>query len=153
MRQPSKKNNSYIVKPNNKKLKKRKIFQKSLNTSELDGSGLELFFRINFLDKLHLEYTQQFEAKSIHRFYDFLLKDESGLLVLLEIDGSYFHCDPRFYNKNNTTSFQKRNKRVDEIKNKWALDNGYKLIRFWEYDIKNNPKMILDTLSEILLKK
>ena len=36
----------------------------------------------------------------------------------------------------------------DEKKNKWAVNNGYKMLRFWENDINNNISIV----KEILLK-
>ena len=48
---------------------------------------------------------------------------------------------------------QKRNKRVDEYKDKWALMHGIPLIRIWEKDIRENPKMVMDELKKRLYKE
>ena len=116
---------------------------------QLDGSGLEYFFRVNVLDKLGINYEQQFAAKSIGRFYDFHLLDENGksLKILIECDGDYWHKNPLFYKKS-INVIQRKNKRVDELKNVWAVNNGYKLIRFWENDIKNDLGTIIKYLVE-----
>ena len=45
---------------------------------------------------------------------------------------------------------QKRNKRVDEYKDKWALMHGIPLMRIWEKDIRENPKMVMDELKKRL---
>lgn len=45
---------------------------------------------------------------------------------------------------------QKRNKRVDEYKNKWALEHGIPLIRIWEKDIRENSKEVMKQLKERL---
>ncbi len=45
---------------------------------------------------------------------------------------------------------QKRNKRVDEHKDKWALMHGIPLIRIWEKDIRENPKMVMEELKKRL---
>lgn len=45
---------------------------------------------------------------------------------------------------------QKRNKRVDEYKDKWALMHGIPLIRIWEKDIRENPKAVMDELKKRL---
>jgi very-short-patch-repair endonuclease len=37
----------------------------------------------------------------------------------------------------------------DTLKEKIATENGYKILRFWESDIKNNPEIIL---KDILIK-
>lgn len=45
---------------------------------------------------------------------------------------------------------QKRNKRVDEYKDKWALLHGIPIMRIWEKDIRENPKMVMDELKKRL---
>lgn len=45
---------------------------------------------------------------------------------------------------------QKRNKRVDEYKNKWALEHGIPLMRIWEKDIRENSKEVMKQLKERL---
>lgn len=61
-----------------------------------------------------------------------------------------WHSDPRVVDENNLSPMQKHNKRVDEIKNKWALMHGIPIIRFWEKDIRENPKMVMDELKKRL---
>jgi very-short-patch-repair endonuclease len=46
---------------------------------------------------------------------------------------------------------QKLNIENDKIKNEWAKENGYKLLRFWEHDINNNIKYVTQTLLENLI--
>lgn len=74
-----------------KKTIKTKLSKKKIGTKKsernLDGSGLETFFRENILEKLGIRYQQQFEAKSIGRFYDFYLPD---FRVIIECDGFFF---------------------------------------------------------------
>lgn len=148
MKQPVKKttpsvNKSKSSKGSNKKYTKpRKEFIKSSNASELDGSGLEAHFRTNFLDKLGVDYVQQYEAKDIGRFYDFMLPDQN---ILIEIDGDYFHKNPMIY-RTAINGTQRRNIRIDEVKNKWALLHSFCLIRIWEYDIRHNPKEVMEAL-------
>lgn len=54
------------------------------------------------------------------------------------------------YNKeyDEMTPTQKKNKRVDELKNKWAAINCIPLIRIWEHDINNNPAKVMNMLKE-----
>lgn len=54
------------------------------------------------------------------------------------------------YNKeyDEMTPTQKKNKRVDELKNKWAAINCIPLIRIWEHDINNHPAKVMDMLKE-----
>lgn len=45
---------------------------------------------------------------------------------------------------------QKKNRRVDEMKNKWALMHGIPLLRIWEHDIRKNGSEVMKQLRYIL---
>lgn len=113
-------------------------------------SKLETYFEENFLKKLGVRYIYQFEAVDIGRFYDFAVFTELGSMVLIEIDGSYYHADPRVVSEEDIKPMHKRNKRVDGWKDKWALMHGIPLIRIWEKDIKDDPKMVMEELKKRL---
>lgn len=120
---------------------KKKVIEPEKN---LDGSGLETYFRINVLDKLGVKYIQQYEAKSIGRFYDFYIPSHN---ILIECDGDFYHANPKKYN-DKISNMQKKNKRVDEHKNKWAILNCFVLLRFWECDIYNDTQGIINQIKE-----
>ena len=101
-------------------------------------------FAEQFLDKLGVEYTTQFEAKDIKRFYDFKV----GERILIEVDGDYYHARGLVYEEMNP--MQKHNKRVDAIKDEWARSHGYLLIRVPEHEIRTNPGWVMGKLREIL---
>jgi len=107
-------------------------------------SKLEKTFA-NILDLLNIKYQQFFYAKDIKAFYDFYLPDYN---IIVEVDGDFWHCNPN--SKHNTPKYetQKYNLVKDAIKSQWALDNGYKLLRFWENDINNNIKQVKQILLE-----
>lgn len=111
-------------------------------------SKLEDYFAENFLNVLGVKYVRQYEAKEIGRFYDF--KIENG--PILEINGSYWHGDKRIYEEKDLNSVQKKNIYIDNIKRRWAENNGIEIYYFWEKDIHENPEQILLTLKEILKK-
>ena len=111
-------------------------------------SKLEDYFAENFLNVLGVKYVRQYEAKEIGRFYDF--KIENG--PILEINGSYWHGDKRIYEEKDLNSVQKKNIYIDNLKRKWAENNGIEIYYFWEKDIHENPEQILLTLKEILKK-
>ena len=135
-------------------------------------SKLEEDFANNFLDLIGVDYIYEYFAKQIGRYYDFAIidKNEKNLLfevkngiksvkqddkivpitMLIEIDGSYYHSDPRLVKEEDMNPMQKRNKRVDEVKNQWALMHGIPLIRIWEKDIRENPQMVMDYLKNRL---
>ena len=110
-------------------------------------SKLEEDFAKNFLDKLGVKYVYQFEAKDIGRFYDFYLPSHN---LIIEVDGGYYHSDPRVVDENKLNQMQKHNRRVDEYKNKWALAHGIPIMRIWEKDIREAPDKVLKELKERL---
>ena len=153
MAQPIKKSGTY-QKPRSKTVKKKtkptvsEIIKKNIARSKrphpkYGTSKLEKRFAEQFLDKLGVEYEEQFEAKDIKRFYDFYLPSQR---ILIEIDGCYYHGKGLMYEE--MSPMQKRNHRVDEIKNEWASMHGIPLIRIWEDDINNNPSKVMTMLKK-----
>ena len=155
MAQPVKKGGTY-QKPRSKTVRKKKkltreeIIKRNIERSKkphpkYGTSKLEKKFAKEFLEKLGLKYEEQFEAKDIKRFYDFFLNDYK---VLIEIDGDFYHGYGKLHEEK--SPMQKKNARVDEIKNEWAALHGYPLIRIWEHDINENPQKVLNMLRERL---
>lgn len=155
MAQPVKKGGTY-QKPRSKTVRKKKkltkeeIIKRNIERSKkphpkYGTSKLEKKFAKEFLEKLGIRYEEQFEAKDIKRFYDFFLPDYR---TLIEVDGSWFHSYGLIYEEMNP--MQKKNARVDEIKNEWAALHGYPLIRIWEHDINEKPEKVLNMLRERL---
>ena len=62
--------------------------------------------------------------------------------MLIEIDGSFYHADPRVVTEDKITPMHKHNKFIDGLKDQWAVLHGVPLLRIWEYDIYHNPKMV-----------
>jgi very-short-patch-repair endonuclease len=112
---------------------------------EYGTSDLETKFAKKFLDRLKVEYITQFKAESIKRYYDFYIPSAN---LIIEIDGSYWHSDPRLLEGKELTPTQKRNKRVDKDKDKWAVEHKIPLLRIWEYDINHNPEDVMKMLTE-----
>lgn len=155
MTQPVKKNGTY-QKPRSKTVKKKKkpttseIIKKNIARSKkphpkYGTSKLEKKFAKEFLEKLGVKYEEQFEAKDIKRFYDFFLPDYR---VLIEIDGDFYHGYGKLHEEKNP--MQKKNARVDEIKNEWAAMHGIPLIRIWEHEINETPEKVLNMLRDRL---
>lgn len=138
MRQP--------IKNNNKPKKVKKVLGKKKKHPQYGTSKLEEYFASEFLDKLGVEYEYQFEAKDIGRFYDFRIIDGP----IIEINGSYWHGDPRLYESEKLNKIQKKNISVDKIKEKWALIHGIPIYYIWEKDIRENSSKVMDFLKEIL---
>lgn len=143
MAQPVKKDLKKVVKV--RKVKTKTPRKKRPHKQEYGTSKLEERFAKEFLDKLGVEYTYQFKAESIGRYYDFYIP---SVRLIIEIDGSYYHSDPRLFEGKELSPMQKKNKRVDELKNRWALEHGIPLLRIWEKDINENPSMVMKMLKE-----
>lgn len=141
MKQPiAKKNKKNVVKKKSEIKVTRPKKHKEYGTSKLERD-----FARDFLDKLGVEYTYQFEAKDIGRWYDFYLPKES---ILIEVDGDYWHGKDTLYEDKN--NMQKRSAKVDDLKNRWAMAHGIPLIRIWESDIRKKPSEVMKMLKERL---
>ena len=136
-----------IAKKTQKRAAKKVAAKKQRKHPLFGTSKLEEDFARDFLEKLNVEYVYQYEAKDIGRFYDFFLPKQR---VLIEIDGSYFHADPRVVSEEDIRPMHKRNKRVDALKDRWALLHGIPIIRIWEKDIRESPSMVMKELKERL---
>ena len=110
------------------------------------SSKLEIKFA-SFLKELDIEYEQQFLVRDINAFYDFKIKDKN---ILIETDGDFWHCNPSTKFAIPKYDMQKNNLKKDIIKNKWAVDNNYQIIRFWEADVNNNKDVVMEKLSKLI---
>ena len=150
-----------------KPFKQRVFINQKYGTSQLERN-----FATDFLDKMGLVYIYQYEAKDIKRFFDFALtcyddidfkyeeKDgvrcvkQDGQLfpldLLIEVDGSFYHADPRVVTEDKITPMHKHNKFIDGLKDQWAALHGVPLLRIWEYDIIHNPKMVQKEIEKYI---
>ena len=65
-------------------------------------------------------------------------------------DGDFWHGNPDKYQKEELRGHQIRAQRIDEYKTKWALMHSIPILRFWESDIRKNPKKVMKILKETL---
>lgn len=107
-------------------------------------SKLETLFH-TFLHELDIEFTKFMYAPDIKAFYDVYIPSKN---TIIEIDGDYWHSNPIKYPNGPEGTTQMKNSIRDIEKNKWAEDNGYKMLRFWETDIYNNPEWIKEELKK-----
>lgn len=111
----------------NKKLLKRK--QKYIKTSKVERK----FGRL--LTKYNIKYKKQYKLNN--KFYDYYLPEYH---LLVEIDGNYWHGNTNYYPILNR--MQRNSKINDHKKNMIAKVHGYKLLRLWEHETKNEHKCI-----------
>jgi very-short-patch-repair endonuclease len=112
-----------------------------LKTGKVKRSGLEYKFE-GLLDLLEIKYIHSYYIESIGKIYDFYLPKYN---ILIEVDGDFWHCNP-IKHASPECKTQEINIKNDKFKSQWALDNGYKLLRFWEDDINNNIKQVKQIL-------
>ena len=138
-----------VSKRGGSKKKEKKYYgkKKPWQTKQYGTFKLEEQFARDFLDKLGVNYKWQFEAKDIGRFFDFRILPKGPII---EVNGGYWHADPRLYEAKDLNLIQKKNIRVDETKRHWAISHGIPIYYIWEKDIHDNPSMVMKFLKEIL---
>lgn len=67
------------------------------------------------------------------KIFDFYIPSAN---LLVEIDGDYWHGNPKIYKRPN--KMQNTNKKNDRKKTLIAENEGYKISRVWESDLKEN---------------
>lgn len=166
------KNNKVSKKePKQRKKHNSRAISKGKNDVKYGTSKLERDFARDFLDKYGINYIYQFEAKEIGRFFDFAitsdkrkyLKEEKygvlsvkqgdpafDLSFFIEIDGDYWHMNPETNKDKKPTIIQKHNIFVDKLKDQYAGMHCIPLVRFWEHDIRKNPKKVINELKKYI---
>ena len=104
-----------------------------IKTSKLENRFAKL------LKSLKLNYKRQYKIK--YKYYDFYLPNYN---LLIEIDGNFWHGNKKMYPK--LSKMQLENKINDLYKDGLAKTSGYRIIRFWEHEINNNPIAIKQKL-------
>ena len=102
--------------------------------------------------RIHLKTKEKLYRKHYY-VYDFYVPRYN---LLIECNGSYWHCDPRFYEGDDLV---KRPGVIEKIrvKNIWNIDkhkediatkHGYNFLTIWEHDINNNNyNSLLEVIS------
>jgi very-short-patch-repair endonuclease len=98
----------------------------------------------NILGLLGIKNKYQFDLDL--GIFDFYLYDYK---MLIEVDGDFHHCNPNVHGEPKYP-IQFNTIKNDKRKNKIAEDNNVKLLRFWEYDIKNNPEEVIKIIKQEL---
>ena len=99
------------------------------------------------LEENNIQFKREFPIRRIDDVkktycYDFLIENE----LIVEMNGRFWHADPRWYKENDVLNFPGRKKLVKDIwlndKNKkdLAISSGYKFITIWEDDFNHSDK-------------
>lgn len=132
---------------------KRAIKKSILKNKHIYTSKLEDYFFDNFLEEYCSSFTiiKQFRIidKDFNFVYDFLIED---LRLIIEIDGDYWHLNPKKININKAPKYLVEYKIKELEKENLAKYNNYFLIRFWEDNIYKKEEKIKSLLNRILKK-
>jgi len=114
--------------------------------SKLEETFVDIL-KTNFNMVEHDHYHRQHYVREIKALYDFKI---SGKKILIEVDGDFWHCNPNGKFPEPIYEAQRGNIKQDIIKTQWCVENGYKLLRFWETDINTNPDNVINRLKHAL---
>lgn len=132
-----------------KKIKSEEMKERIKNKQFSLSSKLEEDFINDFIKPLNIEYETQYYLKDIHQYCDIYIPSKN---LIIECDGSFWHCDPRLFPNGAVYDYQKRKIERDSIKNDYLVKNGFKLLRFWELDIINQPEYVKDEIKKIIIE-
>ena len=100
----------------------------------------------NEMKKRNIKFTKQFNVNN--KFVcDFAIPSSK---LIIECDGDYWHGNPLIYNKNNLNKIQIGKIQRDKFKDKYLKRKGWKVIRFYESDIKNKLINCVDQIENII---
>lgn len=85
---------------------------------------------LSWLEDAGYELNEQYSVGNF--YFDAHVKNTC---ILIEINGDYWHCNPRVYTNGPINELQKRLMRRDFAKKSCAKERGYKQITVWENDI------------------
>lgn len=134
--------------------KTRLTYQKRFDNGESVAqfkSKLESLIKESFTD-LDINIKEQKYVNG--RSYDFQITNTN---LLIEINGDYWHANPKFYSPGEIINYKGGDKLVDDIwehdkiKHINALEYGYKVIYLWEWEI--NDYFSNNNLNNLILSK
>ncbi len=109
----------------------------------------ERLFKAELLRRGYVEGKQFIhQYKFADKFMcDFCFPDAN---LIIEVDGDFFHANPKLFDHNNVNPGQQRQINRDKAKNAYIMkyDNGtWTLLRFWESAIKKNVGKVVDKME------
>jgi very-short-patch-repair endonuclease len=111
--------------------------------TKLEISFQNILENFGLVEGIHFKYQHQISTS----IYDFFLFNVN---TLIEVDGDFHHCNPNTKHKIPIYDIQLKTIGNDYKKNLLAKEKGFKLLRFWETDIKTNKDQVIKILKEEL---
>lgn len=113
-------------------------------------TDIEKMFK-KILEDLSIQYQYKFRIYNKnddsfwYREFDFLIENTH---ILIEVDGDYWHGNQKFFETLN--DYQIETQKKDKIKENFAINNGYRVLRFWGSEIKKSPDKIKIELTKVI---
>jgi len=130
-------------------------FRKDMTSSPENELFKSLVEKLNIKDRSYYGNNQYFRYfKEIGRTfsYDFVHDRK-----IIEFNGDYWHCNPKFYNKNYYHKYLQMTAEEiwdnNKIKNDIIIKEGYEVLSIWENDYKNNKEKVIQECIDFLNKK
>ena len=101
----------------------------------------------SILDALGMTYQAQ--APLGYYTVDFLVPSQ---MLVVQADGDYWHANPFYYGDalgKPLSKNQHKVRRLDASCDAYLTNRGFKVIRFWEYDLKNSLDVCIQKLKEV----
>jgi|GEM_PF-3669298 len=70
--------------------------------------------------------------------------------IVIEVQGSYWHCDKKLYPNGPIYELQEKNIYRDTMRKNKLIALGYNILYVWEYDIEHNPEETQKTFQAVL---
>jgi G:T-mismatch repair DNA endonuclease (very short patch repair protein) len=116
------------------KYEKRYDFIYQYDRKSCQGETKPEAFVRDVLQRFGYAFKSQFGIGQL--LYDFHI---TGTSLLIEVQGDYWHANPKFYPDGPVYQSQKSNVKRDNFKRKKARENGYWVWYVWEHDIVSEP--------------
>lgn len=95
------------------------------------------------------QFYRRLEGMNMTYAYDFVLDKK-----IIEFNGTYWHCDSRFYNEDYFHKYKQMTAKeiweYDKNKINYIEKEGYKTLIIWEYDYMKNPKKVIQNCINFL---
>lgn len=97
------------------------------------------------LSELDILYDKEVNFRKSRFRVDFLL----GNMTIIEVQGDYWHSNPKIYEYDKLTDTQFQNYYNDMFKREYLTNLGYKIVYIWEWDIKHDFEKVLNQILNI----
>lgn len=125
---------------------RKKMMETVRKSFKIYSKGEKEFIE-QFIKPLGVEYTTQKLITEINQFADVYIP---SIDAYIEYDGDFWHCNPKVFPEGPKYQSQINKIERDKIKNQWMKDNGKKILRLWENDVKTNPEMIKEKIKKFI---